>query len=716
MKRTVSLFFILAFALHFSFAGEGMWIPSLLKKFNIKDMHKKGFKLSAEEIYSINHSSLKDAVVLFGRGCTGELISDQGLIITNHHCGYGSIQSHSSVEHNYLKDGFWADNKDEELSNPGLTATFLVRIEDVSDQVLEDVDEDMSEEERNKVIQEAIKEVEKQATEGTNYDAVTKPFYYGNDYYMFVYETYKDIRLVGAPPSSIGKFGRDSDNWMWPRHTGDFSLFRIYADKDNEPAKFAESNKPYQPKKHFKISLEGFKEGDFTMVMGYPASTEQYLTSHGVSLIKDVRHPHRIAIRDKRLEVMNKYMSKSESIKIKYAAKQSGASNAWKKWKGVIRGLERFNAIEKKKSLEKNFNQWVARKKNREKKYGNLLKSFEKTYKEAKPFYMARDYFVETGYYGIELVSFANQFSNLLKAENKEDISKAKERLTSLAQNFFKDYVVAIDREICPMMLKSFRQHTKEKFHLPVFQTIEENYNNDVNNYVSYLYEESMFADSTACYNFIENYTMEDSSAIKDDPGYKLARNYFNVYGKKIRPGYMEVNEKLDSLYRYYVQGLKQMKTDETFWPDANFTMRVAYGEVRKYSPKDAVVYDYYSTMEGIMEKNRKGIKDYTVPERLKKLYEKKDFGQYAREDGSMPVCFLATNHTSGGNSGSPVINAEGELIGVNFDRNWEGTMSDIMYDPSQCRNITLDIRYALFVIDKFAGASHLIEEMDIVK
>lgn len=714
MKKIFTLIIVFLFTFNLANSGEGMWIPSLLKKFNIEDMHKKGFRLSAEEIYSINHSSLKDAVIIFGGGCTGELISDQGLIITNHHCGYRAIQSHSTVEHNYLKEGFWASSREEELPNKNLEATFLVRIEDVSEQVLENVEDDMNESERARTIQDAIRKIEENATEDNDYQAVTKPFYYGNEFYMFIYKTYKDVRLVGAPPSSIGKFGGDSDNWMWPRHTGDFSLFRIYADENNEPAEYSENNQPYKPKKHLPISIEGIEEGDFTMVMGYPGSTEQYLTSHGIKLAKNVRNPHRIKIRDKRLEVMDKYMSKDESIKIKYAAKQSGASNSWKRWKGEIRGLNRYDAVDKKEKLEKQFNAWVESSQMRQKEYGDLIQTFEDTYSEAKPLFMARDYFVETGYYGIELVRFLSGFQRLLDVK-EENMDAAKEELHAHAASFFKDYVKAIDKEICPMMLKAYHQNVDPEFHLPIFEEIETKFNNDFSSYVDDLYSNTLFTDSNAVYAFLDEFELKDTILLKDDPAFELATDYFEVYSQNINPLYAMINTELDSLYRVYVRGLREMQENKVFWPDANFTMRVAYGNVKGYSPKDAVIYEHYTTLEGVMQKNRKGIKDYQIPDRLGELYREKDYGKYARKDGSMPICFVATNHTSGGNSGSPVINAEGELIGVNFDRNWEGTMSDMMYDPSQCRNITLDIRYALFIIDKFAGASHLIDEMTIV-
>jgi hypothetical protein len=712
-KMTTLLFLLIVFSGQ-SFAGEGMWIPSLLAKFNIEDMHEKGFRLSADEIYSINNSSLKDAVVIFGGGCTGELISDKGLLITNHHCGYGSIQKHSTMEHNYLKNGFWAGSMDEELNNPGLTATFLVRIEDVTDRVLADVSRGMNERERQAAVNGAIREIEKEATGGTHYRAVTKPFYYGNEYYMFIYETFKDVRLVGAPPSSIGKFGRDRDNWMWPRHTGDFSLFRIYADENNQPAEYDADNMPYQPKKHLPISLKGYEKGDFTMVMGYPGSTRQYLTSHAVRLIQKHRDPERIQLRDIRLEVMDRYMSKSEAIKLKYAAKQSGVSNSWKRWKGEIRGLKRLNAIQKKKKLEARFVDWVQADPEREDLYGGLISAFGDVYEDYKPYVMASDYFREAAYYGIELMRFAWRFHDLVGLEEEAGIEEVLDQTG--ARSFYKDYVADIDREIAPQLLAAFRNNINSRFYPGIFEVVEDRYQGDFHAYVDELFERSMFADSSELYGFMEDFDLSDTTRIKNDPAYRLAKSFMGLYRDDIMPGYQKYNVRLDSLYRLYVEGLRTMQEDKVFWPDANFTMRVAYGEVKTYEPRDAVLYQYQSTLEGVMEKNRKGVKAYRIPGKLRTLYQEKDYGRYANRNGKMPVCFIASNHTSGGNSGSPVINANGELIGVNFDRNWEGTMSDIMYDPTQCRNITLDIRYALFIIDRFAGADWLIDEMTLVE
>ncbi|MFP3859523.1 MAG: S46 family peptidase [Bacteroidales bacterium] len=714
-KKTITLT-VFFFLYLFTYAGEGMWIPSLLQHFNIDDMHEEGFRLSAEDIYSINNSSIKDAVVIFGGGCTGELISEEGLLITNHHCGYRAIQSHSSVEHNYLKDGFWAEDKSQELANPDLTATFLVRIEDVTDQVLGEIDENMTEEERRSAIEKITEKIEEEAVEGTDHEAVTKAFYYGNEFYMFIYKTYNDVRLAGAPPSSIGKFGGDTDNWMWPRHTGDFSLFRIYADTDNQPAEYSEDNVPYKPKKSLPVSLNGFEKDDFTMVMGYPGSTQQYLTSHGVKLIAETRNPNRIELRDIKLEVMEKYMEQDEAIKIKYAAKQSGVSNAWKKWQGEIRGLERYNAVEKKQELEKQFTDWAQSKPEYEDKYAGLIKQFEKTYNAYHPYALSRDYFIETSYYGIELLRFASNFGNLLGLEEGDEMQKQIDDMRSSSKSFFKDYVTDIDKEICPQLLEAYHENIDERFYPSFFNKVEEEFDNDFNEYTEYLYQNTIFTDSTEVYSFLDDFIPEDSSKILNDPAFRMAQSFGQLYEKEIVPDYRNYNIQLDSLYRIYVDALRTMKENENFWPDANFTMRVAYGKVEGYEPRDAVVYHYQTTLDGVIEKNKQGKKDYEIPGKLKKLYENKDYGNYAMDNGKLPVCFIASNHTSGGNSGSPVLNANGELIGVNFDRNWEGTMSDIMYDPDQCRNITLDIRYALFIIDKFAGASHLIEEMNIVE
>lgn len=717
MKK-LSLFIIFSLFAYLPgvFADEGMWLPLLLEKLNIKDMQEKGLKLSAEDIYSINQASLKDALVIFGGGCTGELISEEGLLITNHHCGYGAIQSHSSVENDYLTDGFWAMSREDELPNPGLSVRFLKRMEDVTDKVLKGVKDRYKEEKRQALIDEHIDNIKAEAVEGTNYKAVIKPFYYGNEYYMFVYEEYTDVRLVGAPPSAIGKFGGDTDNWMWPRHTGDFSLFRIYADKDNKPATYSPDNVPYEPIKHMPISLKGIKKGDFTMVMGYPGSTEQFLTSHAVDLIMNQRNPHRIDLRTKRLEIMNRYMERSPAVRIKYASKYARVSNSWKRWQGENRGLKRLHAIEKKENTQQAFAQWAAADKKRQKQYGDLLPAFEDIYSQMGPYAMAIDYYRESTL-AVELLRFASYFERVVRMaeESPEQVAKYANALANYATGFYKDYEIAIDKQVAKSLLPTYAKNVKAGF-VPEFLTQQLNaHGNSYAQYVDYLFDESVFADKESVIEILTATESEKLLALKNDPVYQLQHAFRQLQQEKVEPVYYSLNADLDKLYRKYVDGLRKMESDKIFYPDANFTMRIAYGEVKGYMPKDAVEYNYYTTLSGVIDKDDPDVYDYDVPEKLKELYADKDFGKYG-EDGEMHVAFIASNHTSGGNSGSPVLNAEGHLIGVNFDRNWEGTMSDIMYDPSQCRNITLDIRYALFIIDKFAGAGHLVDEMTLIE
>jgi len=698
-------------------ADEGMWIPLLLEKYNIADMQDKGFRLSAEDIYSINKACLKDAIVIFGGFCTAELISDQGLIITNHHCGLGRIQSHSSLEHNYIKNGFWAMSQEEELTNPGLYVTFLVRMEDVTSQVLADVKEKMTEEEKQNTIREAILEIISQAKQGNSYDVDINPFYYGNEYYMFVYESYNDIRLVGAPPSAIGKFGGDTDNWMWPRHTGDFSLFRIYADTDNKPAQYSPDNVPYLPKKHFPISLKGVKEGDFTLVFGYPGSTQQFITSFAVEMITQVSNPHKIKLRGKVLEVMDAAMNESQDTRIKYFSKASGVSNAWKKWQGENRGLERLNAIKKKKELEEIFTKWAASDRKREKKYGDLLPTFEKYYDELKFLTVPRDYRREAGL-RIELISFVSRFERLIGLTTDSDspdvYSRELNRVKNNLESFFKDYYKPIDVKVMAELLRLYYENVDKEFLPDIFSEIENNYKLDFSQYADFVFSNSIFADEEKTITFFETYTASSANEISKDPAYVLYKSIESIYREKVSDRYNELNREITRMYKTYVAGLMEMQEDKVFYPDANFTLRVAYGKVDGFYPRDAVHYNYYTTLEGIIEKDNPEIFDYDVPVKLKTLYENKDYGIYG-EDNKMNVCFSASNHTTGGNSGSPVLDADGYLIGINFDRCWEGTMSDIMFDPDRCRNISLDIRFALFIIDKFAGAGYLLDEMTLI-
>ena len=719
MIKRVSIYFLAFFLLSSPFlrADEGMWIPLLLKKYNIKDMQAKGFKLTAEDIYSINKASMKDAVMIFGGGCTAELISDKGLLITNHHCGFGSIQRHSSVEHDYLTNGFWAMNSSEELVNKGLTVSFLERMEDVTAKVLVNVTDNMSEEERQAEIAKQIALLELDASESGKFETKVKPFFYGNQYFLFVKKIYKDVRLVGAPPSAVGKFGGDTDNWMWPRHTGDFSIFRIYADKNNEPAEYSTENIPFKPKKHFPISLKGVKKGDFTLVFGYPGSTQEYLTSYGVEMISQVSNPNRIKIRQAKLDIIDSYMNTDPSIRIKYAAKQAGISNGWKKWIGSNRGLKRLDAINKKIDFEKNITDWMLQDKERNNKYGGLLTEYEKIYKELTEYELAWIYFYEA-YYRLDITGIIHSFASLenLKEDAKqEDIDNLKKKLNSKVERVYKDYHRPLDKEVFTEMMKMYAVNMDSKFMPKELVAANTKYKGDFKKFTEYVYKKSIFTNKEKLTQFLEKYNSKSLKALQKDPLYKLYKGFFSIYYDVINPKTKVLNTKMDRMNRLWMQAIIKFEKDKVLYPDANFTLRVTYGQVDDYYPKDGVKYLPYTTLAGIIEKDNPDIYDYRVPEKLKELYKSKDYGQYG-ENGKMHVCFTASNHTSGGNSGSPVINGDGHLIGVNFDRNWEGTMSDIMYDPDMCRNISIDIRYALFIIDKYAGAGYLINEMTLIK
>ncbi len=690
-------------------ADDGMWIPLLLEKYNIEDMQKLGLKLSAEDIYSINNSSLKDAIVQFGGGCTGELISEEGLLITNHHCGYGSIQKHSSVEHDYLTDGFWAMNKSEELPNEGLTVSFLVMMQDVTKEVLKDITKDLSEEQRVKFIKNSIKELQKNISDTSHYQSEIKPFYFGNEYYLFVYEVFNDVRLVGAPPSSIGKFGGDTDNWMWPRHTGDFSMFRIYANKDNKPAAYSTDNIPYHPKKSLSINLNGVKENDFTMVYGYPGRTQEYLTSDVVRYIVEERNPAKIKLRDKKLSIMREQMMNSDKVRIQLSSKYAGVANGWKKWIGEKRGLEKLDAIDIKEEQERNLQNWIELEVDRENEYGNLLKEYKAISEKTDQLSLTQEYIFEA-VFGIELIGYVRSYQSLIGL--KGDVLK--EKIADLKQSskaFYKDYDAETDQKIMAALLKIYYQDQTEEYQPDFFRNIEKKYKGNFKKFAADVFSKSNFVNQDNLLGFLANYS---EKKLQKDPLYQIYKSTLNFYYSKVSPVLSVNNSKKALLNRKYMKALLEYSVDSVLFPDANFTLRIAYGKVEGYEPKDGVEYKYYTTLEGIMEKEQLGMYDYVVEPKLKQLYADKDYGIYG-EDSKMHICFTGSNHTTGGNSGSPVLNAEGHLIGVNFDRNWEGTMSDIMYDPDQCRNITLDIRYALFVIDKFAGAGYLIEEMNII-
>lgn len=711
---------LVVFSSIISMSKEGMWIPSLIKNLVESDMKEMGMKLSAEDIYSFNKSSLKDAVVHFGGGCTAEMISDQGLLLTNHHCGYSQIQSHSSVEKDYLTDGFWAMNRSQELKNPGLTATFIVKIEDVSSQVLEGVMGNMSEIERQEKITANIKAIGDAAIQGTHYKYIIRPFYYGNEYYMFLTETFNDVRLVGAPPSSIGKFGFDTDNWIWPRHTGDFSMFRIYADKDNKPADISDENQPYKPNFSFSINMNGVKKGDFTMVYGFPGRTEEYLSSYAVEYLINKQNPNRIKMRDISLEIIGQSMASSDKIRIQYAAKQSRISNAWKKWKGQNKGLVRNDAVTQKRELEARFN---ANANMSVVKYGStyttLLEKMEEAYYMVEPYQFTWDMFIEVWYYGPEILRYAQGFERLNPENLKEgELETTLNKLKSGAKGYFKNYDMPTDKKLFTALLSQYYSVIDAKFKGDIYEQIELKYGGNFEAYANDVYEKSIFTSEEKVKAFLDKYKGAKSfAAIQKDPAFQLASGMLETYQKEVKPDLMKYNADIALLNRTYMKGLKDiLPKDKKYYPDANSTLRVSFGKVQGYDASDAVVYDHFTTAEGIIQKMDNSTLEFTVPEKLEQLIREKDFGQYVDADGKLHVCFIASNHTTGGNSGSPALNGSGELIGLNFDRTWESTMSDVMFDPEICRNIMVDIRYVLFIVDKYAGAGHLVEEMKLVK
>ena len=691
-------------------AEEGMWIPMLIEKYNIGQMQEAGLHLSAEEIYSINQDCLKDAIVIFGKGCTGEMISGNGLVLTNHHCGESAIQEHSSVENDYLTQGFWAMSREEELPNENLSVSYLRFMKDVTEEVNAGIFQGMDPQERERKMELNMGEIMGRATSGTQLDASIKPFYYGNSYYLFVYEVFRDVRLVGAPPVSVGNFGSDQDNWMWPRHTGDFSLFRVYADAENKPSGYDPSNRPYVPRKYLEIAAGGVDEGDFTMVLGYPGSTTQYLYSDAVRYMLETSLPLTIGLRTTRLEIMERYMKDSDVVRIQYATKYRRASNAWKKWQGIILGLNRNKVVELKLEEEDRFREWVDLDGERQLKYDQVLGDFNRLYKEMEPYGIAVDMMNEA-ILEVELFRLASRIGGMIRQ------GVDKETLANQVGRFFKDFHIPIDQEIFAAMLKSYYSLMAVQFVPDFYKDIQGKYKGDYTKFAEATYSKTIFGNQEKMMKFIQQYDDHPVKAIRQlerDPIMVYLGQFRNLYLVGITPAYQELQDALEANYKSYMAALLEKEEDRLLYPDANFTLRLTYGKVGGYKPRDGVVYQFQTTLSGIMEKGNEEFEDYRVPEKLVELYKSKNFGKYG-VDGTMPACFIASNHTSGGNSGSPVLDADGRLIGINFDRNWEGTMSDVYYDPALCRNIAVDIRYVLFIIDKFANAGYLMDEMDIV-
>jgi len=727
MKRkiAIALAFIFASSAFTVKADEGMWLPLLIKRLNHVDMQKCGLQLTAEEIYSVNNSSLKDAIVALGGGfCTGEIISGEGLMLTNHHCGFGTIQANSTTEHDYLTDGFWAMNKEQEIP-ADFGVWFLDRMDDVTDVVLKGVTDEMKEGERTALIQKNIAELTAKESEGKGEDfrLQIKSFYYGNEYYMFKYNVFNDVRLVGAPPSSIGKYGGDTDNWMWPRHTGDFSMFRVYANKDNKPADFAKENVPYKPKHHLPVSIAGVEEGDYAMIMGYPGSTDRYLTSYGVQDAVSVEQPARVLIRRTKLDIMEEGMNKDQKVRIQYASKHARTSNYWKYFVGQSAQLVKNNVYDKKKAIEDAYVKWANADKTRAAKYGNAVSLIEEAYKTNNQFTLANVYFEEAIFQGPDVFNFVmgnfgfrSEMKGALGSEDEEKIEAAKKGIKEAAPAYFKDYNQEIDENLLASMLDMFYNNVDASYHPETLKEIGTKYKGDFKAFAKKYYAKSPFTSEEKLNAWLEKFSKK---SIDKDPVYNLMNEFINVYIQQIIMPQQVSAESLAKGMRLFVDGTKQMNSDKAYASDANSTMRVTYGNVLAYDGEDAIHYNHITTLEGVMQKEVKTDNknhEFYVPQKLKDLYNSKDYGQYAMKNGKLPVAFLSNNDITGGNSGSPVINAKGQLIGTAFDGNWEAMSGDIYFEPNIQRTISVDIRYTLFIIDKYAGAGHLVKEMTLIK
>jgi hypothetical protein len=714
MRKLLAILVILVtFSASQARADEGMWLLPLIEKLNIGTMTEMGLKLTAEDIYSINQASLKDAIVIFGGGCTAEIVSPQGLLLTNHHCGYGQIQNHSTVENDYLNNGFWAMSKEEELPNPGLSVTFLVRIDDVTARVLGKVNSEMTETARREAIQAESSAISAEAIKGTHYNARVQPFYGGNQYFLLIYEVYSDVRLVGTPPNSIGKYGHDTDNWMWPRHTGDFSVFRVYMSPDGKPAQYSKDNVPLQPKHYLPVSIKNLQKNDFAMVMGYPGTTTRYMTSYEVDEAMKIANAIRIKIRGERQEIWMKDMMADPKVNIQYASKYSGSSNYWKFSIGQNEGLARLRTAEKKAAFEAEFMKWVKADPARTARYGNALSLIENAVKGRAEKYNVVQYINEAFRGSMEMVGLASQMTPLeeaLAGKDKEKIDGMIGRLKRVLENFYGDYNYPTDQATTKAMIRLYRADIDPGY-LPSFYTlIDTKFKGNVDAFVDNMFAKSVFTTQEKLRAFLEAPSLK---VLQKDPAFIMAKSIDEVR-TALQKDISGFNDDLSKGQRLFMAGVMEYQPDRTQYPDANFTMRLTYGQVLDYYPYDAVHYNWYTTLDGVVQKYKPGDYEFDLPKRLIDLNNKREYGRYASPDGYMPVCFITNNDITGGNSGSPVINGNGELIGLAFDGNWEAMTGNIAFEPDLQRCICVDIRYVLWVIDIYSGAGYLLDEMDI--
>jgi hypothetical protein len=696
-------------------ADEGMWLLPLLEQLNMNKMHQLGCKLSADDIYNINKACLKDAIVNFGGICTGEVVSNQGLILTNHHCGFEAVQHHSTLEHDYLSDGFWAKSNAEELYTPDLNVTFLIRIEDVTSKVLAAVKEGAKEEDREKAIEEVKEKIQNEATAGTEYTAAVEDFFGANNFYLLIYEVYNDVRLVGTPPNSIGKFGYDTDNWMWPRHTGDFSVFRVYAGPDGKPAPYSKDNVPLKPRHFIPVSMKGIEKGDFTMVMGYPGNTERYITSFEVKDMMDETNPNRIKIRGIRQDILQKDMLADAKVRIMYSAKFSESSNYWKYSIGQNKGLKKLDVISRKQKQEQDFLEWVNADTHRKEMYGNTLNDIQDDIQQRKPYEHAYQYLTESFLQSTEIflsgIRFFRLYNTILYTpDSTAQINSNIEQIRTSNIGFFKDFNLSTDKKVLAAICKLYDENVSPEYYPQFLKDAKDKYKGDYSKYAEYLYKKSFLADPLKVEAFLKK---PSPKSLMKDPGFKATMDIIGKY-LELNAITEKIDQKLKKAMRAYIAGTMEMNNGKAMYPDANFTMRLTYGTVGDYKARDAVHYDYYTTLSGVMEKEDTSNYEFAVPQKLKELYKKSDFGQYA-QDGNVRVCFTTNNDITGGNSGSPVLNGNGELIGLAFDGNWEAMSGDVVYEPDIQKCICVDIRYVLFIIDKYAGDRRLIDEMQLV-